>query len=178
MPEAQVKFFGIELIEALQYLHSNSIIFGDLKPSNVLLNEYGQLKLSDFGNSRKLSDLLPTEEEDEAAPKGHTGTPYYMSPELFQDDGVISFSSDLWSLGCILFELATGRPPFYCSSLQDLIKQITEDKTPSVPGFSKEFNDMLSSLLEKDPVNRMSWQRLKTHPFWGTHEFRKAEMPR
>ena len=51
IPEPTVKQFGVELIEGLQYLHENGIIFGDLKPSNVLLNEYGNLKLSDFGNS-------------------------------------------------------------------------------------------------------------------------------
>ena len=82
--------FGVELIEGLQYLHENGIIFGDLKPSNVLLNEYGNLKLSDFGNSRKLSDLLP-ESTEEKPSKGHSGTPYYMAPELFTDEGIISF---------------------------------------------------------------------------------------
>lgn len=71
-------------------MHENGIIFGDLKPSNVLLNEYGNLKLSDFGNSWKLTDLLPDSQEEK--PKGgHSGTPYYMAPELFTDDGILSF---------------------------------------------------------------------------------------
>jgi serine/threonine-protein kinase ULK4 len=71
-------------------LHEREIIFGDLKPSNVLLNEYGNLKLSDFGNSKKLSDLIPSEENEKPS-KGHAGTPYYMAPELFTDEGILSF---------------------------------------------------------------------------------------
>ena len=110
-------------------MHANSIVYCDLKPSNVLLNEYSTLKLCDFGLSRKLVDLdnnsnanKDKEKEEEAdEPKAKSGTPYYMAPELFTDDGVHSFQSDIWALGCVLYEMATGKPPFSASSLQDLI---------------------------------------------------------
>jgi serine/threonine-protein kinase ULK4 len=102
-------------------LHANSIIYCDLKPSNVLLNEYSTLKLCDFGLARKLVDLDSSQTKDESdlvdEPKAKSGTPYYMAPELFTDDGVHSFQSDVWALGCILFEMATGKPPFAASSL-------------------------------------------------------------
>ena len=77
----------------MYYLHANSIIYCDLKPSNVLLNEYSTLKLCDFGLSRKLQDLTgaKTDEEPGDEPKAKSGTPYYMAPELFTDDGVHSF---------------------------------------------------------------------------------------
>jgi len=55
-----------------------------------LLNEYGNLKLSDFGNSKKLEDLIPSEENEKPS-RGHAGTPYYMAPELFAEDGILSF---------------------------------------------------------------------------------------
>jgi len=123
LPEETVKKFGRDLSQGLYYLHANSIIYCDLKPSNVLLNEYSTLKLCDFGLSRKLQDLTATKTDDDQAEdnKAKSGTPYYMAPELFADDGVHSFQSDIWALGCVLFEMATGKPPFSASGLKDLI---------------------------------------------------------
>lgn len=89
-----------------------------------------------------------------------------MAPELFQDNGVHSFFSDFWALGCILYELATGKPPFSTSSLKDLIQMILESDFTKVDGFSPHFNDLLRKLLEKDPIKRINWNELKDHPFW------------
>jgi serine/threonine-protein kinase ULK4 len=89
-----------------------------------------------------------------------------MAPELFSDSGVHSFYSDFWSLGCLLFELATGKPPFSTNSLKDLITMILESDFPRVEGFTREFNDLLFKLLEKDPIKRINWEELKSHPFW------------
>jgi len=109
----------------LYYLHANNIVYCDLKPSNVLVNEYNTLKLCDFGLSKKLTDLSKPDlkEKDEADDpmKPKAGTPYYMAPELFSEDGVYSFYSDMWALGCVLYEMATGKPPFASTGLKDLI---------------------------------------------------------
>ena len=67
------------------------------------MDEYGVLKLSDFGMARKLVDLIS--QENEGSKKG---TPYYMAPELFQEHGIYSFQSDFWALGVVMYELATG----------------------------------------------------------------------
>lgn len=136
MPEESVKKFAYELLEGLSYLHSQGIIFCDLKPCNILMNEFCKLKLSDFGLAKKVTDLshlgIKTSAEERASAHsthstagGKTtkqGSPYYMAPELFQDDGVYSYQSDFWSLGCIMIELATGKPPFNTSNLKDLIQ--------------------------------------------------------
>ncbi len=66
------------------------------------------LKLCDFGVARKISDIV----EESGNKKNTQGTPSYMAPELFSDDGVYSFASDFWSLGIVLYELATGKTPF------------------------------------------------------------------
>lgn len=104
-------------------MHRNGIIYGDLKPSNLLFTEEGRLKLCDFGMSQRLSDLenlsakgkpLPRRGEwltmagggpSSLAMPSTVGTPYYMAPELFLDRGVHSFASDLWALGIVMHEL-------------------------------------------------------------------------
>ena len=104
-----------------------------------------------------------------------------MAPELFGDNGVHSFFSDFWSLGCVLFELATGKPPFSTNSLKELINMIIEFDFPKVDGFSAEFNDLLRKLLEKDPTKRINWEELKSHQWWiintKPYEFTKRFYP-
>ena len=97
--------FSKEIVSGLQYLHSNGIIFSDLKPANIFINEYGSLKLTDLGACKRINEI------DDQPRKG---TPCYMSPELF-DNSPYSFQSDLWALGCIMYELAQGHPPFLSS---------------------------------------------------------------
>ena len=73
--------------------------------------------------SAYVKDKTPNKEDTETGENGKpkSGTPYYMAPELFSDEGVYSFASDMWALGCVLFELATGKPPFSATGLKDLI---------------------------------------------------------
>lgn len=66
-----------------------------------------------------------------------------MAPELFQDEGVYSFASDFWSLGCLLYEMVAGKPPFYTSSLKTLIQMIQSDNVPQIPDLSGEMNDLI-----------------------------------
>jgi serine/threonine-protein kinase ULK4 len=177
LPEDTVRKFAFELVEGLSYLHSNGIIYADLKPSNILINEYGVLKYADFGLSKKISDYNGTQDSQAAlatgsqgeAGRSKAGTPYYMAPELFHDQGVHSFASDFWSLGCLLFELATGRPPFHSNSLKELITQIVESDISPLPveGASPEFNELLSRMLERDPVKRAGWEEVSGHRYWG-----------
>lgn len=159
--EEAVRSFGIDLVKALLYLHTSGIIFSDLKPSNILFTEYGVLKLADFGLTTRIIDLV--QEKD---PQNKKGTPFYMAPELFQEDGVHSFYSDLWSLGCVLYELASGQPPFVSNFFQDLVAKIATETIPVLSDMSKEFNNLLNDLLQKDCSKRISWEELVLHPFW------------
>lgn len=163
LPEKVILEFAQDLIEALFYLHTNGIIYGDLKPHTVLFTEYGMLKLGDFGLAKRVSELVQV--EDNADKKG---TPYYMAPELFQEDGVPSFYSDFWSLGCVLYELATGQPPFVSNSLQELVQKILNESVPTLSNFSSEFNSLLSDLLQKACSERISWSELLEHKVWGS----------
>ena len=100
-----------------------------------------------------------------------------MAPELFNDEGVYSFQSDMWALGCVMYEMATGLPPFKASGLQQLITEIQTKPYEQISGASALFADLLSRLLEKDPVKRISWEHLRKHPFW-TKEVNVRKLPR
>ena len=100
-----------------------------------------------------------------------------MAPELFNDEGVYSFQSDIWALGCVMYEMATGLPPFKASGLQQLITEIQTKPYEPIAGASTLFSDLLSRLLEKDPVKRISWEHLRKHPFW-TKEVNGRKLPR
>ena len=184
-----VQILGTDLMAGQHYLHARGVLFCDLKPSNVLVDEFGVPKLASF----RLARRVPVDAADEATKPSsrRPGTPCYMAPELFMADGTPSFASDAWSLGCVLFELATGRPPFVNSSLQRLIHQIMCDDPPlpaaSSPGglargkrtgLSACFLDLLGALLCKDPVQRLCWPQLREHPFWEASLLpRAAAMP-
>ncbi|CAI0466638.1 unnamed protein product [Linum tenue] len=164
LPEDSVQDFAYDLVIALQYLHSKGVIYCDLKPSNILLDENGRVKLCDFGLAKKLSDISKTHSSSTEA---KCGTPCYMAPELFEDAGVHSYASDFWALGCVLYECYAGRPPFVGREFTQLVKSIVSDPTPPLPGNpSRPFANLVNSLLVKDPAERIQWCELCGHAFW------------
>ncbi|KAL2534582.1 Protein kinase family protein with ARM repeat domain [Abeliophyllum distichum] len=165
LPEDSIHDLACGMVRAMQYLHSKGIIYGDLKPSNILLDENGHTKLCDFGLARKLSDISMTPSSQ--LPQAKRGTPCYMAPELFLDGGVHSYASDFWALGCVLYECFTGRPPFVEKEFTQLAKSILSDPTPVLPGTtSSPFVNLINSLLIKDPAERIQWSELCCHAFW------------
>jgi len=164
LPESAIADFGFDLMDGLQFIHSKSVVCCDLKPSNILLDENGTLKFSDFGLSQLLGDIGKVTSESQSQSK--RGTPCYMAPELFRDDGYHSFASDFWALGCVLYEMAAGRPPFVSTSFRDLMDQILNHDFPPIPGSTPEFISLLSALLCKDRFDRMTWPQLLACPLW------------
>ena len=92
-----------------------------------------------------------------------------MGPELFYDESATlhSFASDLYSLGCVLYELAAGKPPFVSNSFSELTKLILSEPFSPVVGVSPLLNDLLEKLLKKDPIERIGWSDLINHPYWN-----------
>lgn len=152
LPQTVVKGFAVEIMRAMAYVHSKGIVVCDLKPATILINQYGNVKLGDFGSAQFLVNLIHNQNQKKK------GTPCYMAPELFELGGVYSFASDLWALGCILYELAQGNPPFVSTSLHDIASLAKNATTPKVEFFSSDFNDLLEKLLAKQPENRIVWK--------------------
>ncbi|NWU60786.1 STK36 kinase, partial [Pterocles burchelli] len=157
LPEDQVQIIAAQLVSALYYLHSHRILHRDMKPQNILLGKDGVVKLCDFGFARAMSihTMVLTSIK---------GTPLYMSPELVEERPY-DHTADLWSVGCILYELFVGTPPFYSSSIFQLVSLIVKDPVKWPEAISPVFKSFLQGLLMKDPHQRLSWPELLSHPF-------------
>ncbi|XP_077995717.1 serine/threonine-protein kinase 36-like [Glandiceps talaboti] len=157
LSEDKVQSIACDLVSALFYLHSHRILHRDMKPQNILLGKGGVVKLCDFGFARAMSinTLVLTSIK---------GTPLYMSPELVEEKPY-DHTADLWSLGCILYELFVGTPPFYTNSIFQLVSLIIKDPVKWPKNMSPEFKDFLQGLLTKNPKKRLSWPHLLHHPF-------------
>ncbi|NXY50127.1 STK36 kinase, partial [Ceuthmochares aereus] len=157
LPEDQVQNIAAQLVSALYYLHSHRILHRDMKPQNILLDKDGVVKLCDFGFARAMSihTMVLTSIK---------GTPLYMSPELVEERPY-DHTADLWSVGCILYELFVGTPPFYTSSIFQLVSLIVKNPVKWPVAISPVFKSFLQGLLMKDPRQRLSWPELLSHPF-------------
>ncbi|XP_077596333.1 serine/threonine-protein kinase 36 [Stigmatopora nigra] len=157
LPEYQVCEIACQLVSALYYLHSRRILHRDMKPQNILFDKNGVVKLCDFGFARamSISTMVLTSIK---------GTPLYMSPELVAEKPY-DHNADLWSLGCILYELHTGVPPFYTNSIFQLVQLIVKDPIKWPDTMSSTCMSFLKGLLTKDPQKRLTWPDLLHHPF-------------
>ncbi|KAK9467786.1 kinase-like domain-containing protein [Lipomyces arxii] len=178
------QYYCAQLIDAIEYMHNRGVIHRDLKPENILLDDNMRIKVTDFGTA-KLLDLsvpfqptvdgsdtsLPTQAEDDARANSFVGTAEYVSPELLTDKAA-GKSSDLWALGCILFQLLSGRPPFKASNeYQTFQKIIKLDYQFPVVGFTPAAKDLVCRLLITDPTKRLTIEQIKSHPFFKDVEF-------
>ncbi|HZT81702.1 MAG TPA: serine/threonine-protein kinase, partial [Gemmataceae bacterium] len=154
MPPLEAARMVLKLARAMDYAHKNNIIHRDLKPANVLLTPDGEPKIGDFGLAKRI-------DEDAGQTRTGTvlGTPSYMAPE--QAEGrlkEVGPLSDEYSLGAILYELLTGRPPFKGSTILDTLNQLrTLEPVPPIefqPGVPRDLETICLKCLQKDPAKR------------------------
>lgn len=154
--EDRVLRWFTEATLALKYLHDKYVLHRDLKSQNLFLTSQDRLRLGDFGISKVL-------ESTAAFAMTAIGTPYYLSPEICMEQPY-SFASDVWSLGCVLYELAALRVPFDAPSLQVLVQKITRGPAPSLPAYSPEMRQLCGDLLHRDQTQRPSAQEILQRP--------------
>jgi tetratricopeptide (TPR) repeat protein len=133
---------------ALQFAHDHKVIHRDIKPANLILDKQGRVKILDFGLARSLDGKGLT------ASSSMVGTPYYMSPEqAFGASEELDHRTDLYSLGAVLYEMLTGRPPFEGGTVLAILRKI-EDDDPAPAGISARIDAMVARALAKDRERR------------------------
>ncbi|XP_026475229.1 serine/threonine-protein kinase fused-like [Ctenocephalides felis] len=150
-----------DLVSALYYLHSHRILHRDLKPQNILQDVDGKFKLCDFGLARTMTTGTHVLTSIK-------GTPLYMAPELMSEQPY-DHQADLWSLGCIIYETLVGEPPFSTTSILHLIQLIKHERVRWPSFISQECISFLQGLLQKNPLDRLSWQNILIHEFVQGH---------
>lgn len=153
-PESLVCVYITQVLEGLVYLHEQGVVHRDIKGANILTTKEGVIKLADFGVATKFGD-----EKDATV----VGTPYWMAPEIIELNGA-STASDIWSVGCTVIELLTGDPPYFDLGPMPALFRIVQDDYPPLPeGVSPALKDWLMQCFQKDPMLRISAQKLLKH---------------
>ena len=153
--ESDIWRIFIQLVKGLKALHDLKILHRDMKSANVFLFSNGSAKLGDLNVSK-------------VARKGlgytQTGTPYYASPEVWKDKPYNN-KSDVWSLGCVLYEMITLRPPFRAQNMEGLYQKVIKGQYNKIPErFSDDLFQIVQFLLQVNPNNRPSCEEILNHP--------------
>ncbi|CAM9364416.1 unnamed protein product, partial [Phaeothamnion confervicola] len=160
--EPQVLDWFVQVVLAVGHIHTRRILHRDLKTNNVFLTDKNIVKLGDFGIARVLDTTM---EQAETV----IGTPYYMSPEVCENRPY-SYKSDIWALGCILYELCTLKHAFKASNLLGIVFKIVAQDAPPIPEmYSEQMASLVSSLLQKKPEERPSVADILERPYVRRH---------
>jgi len=182
--EECTRFYGAQILSAIEHMHDRGVIHRDLKPENVLLDDQMHIKITDFGTAKLLPDprvprdpqanydFNETEQESQRA-QSFVGTAEYVSPELLRDKHACK-ASDLWAFGCIIFQLLSGRPPFKAQNPYQTFQKIVNLEYEFPQGFPPAAKDLVERLLVLDPQRRLSIEHIKNHEFFDGIKFGRS----
>ena len=173
MEEPDARFYASSILLALEYLHNNGITFRDLKPENVLVSDQGHICVADFGLAVARSAETSSEHEALRAQKTVCGTPEYMAPEVIREDGHGKLV-DYWALGVMIYEMLCGKTPWAGLSATDMFFSVLTQAVPFPDSMSKEARSLISSLMAKDPNDRLGRngpEEVKKHAFFATTDW-------
>ncbi|KAM4552308.1 serine/threonine-protein kinase PLK3 [Odontesthes bonariensis] len=168
LTEPEVRYYLKHIISGLKYLHSRGILHRDLKLGNFFVNENMELRLGDFGLAAKLETV-------EQRKKTICGTPNYLAPEVLNRQGH-GTESDVWSLGCVMYTLMCGNPPFETLDLKETYKCIKEVRYNLPSTLSPAAQKLISGILQKNPSDRLTLEQILNHEFF-TKGFTPDKLP-
>ena len=167
--EAQACKIFSQILSGLEYMHKNYIAHCDIKLENMLFDEYGDSKLTDFGLSKSFEGNINFTKTG--------GSPMYAAPEVFKGIEFKGVNADIWSMGICLYLMVCGDFPFNAEDKREFIKEILY-KNFEVPDFvSPLFKDLIYKILQKDPNNRLTIQQIKEHPWMHIIDFSFMKSP-
>jgi len=157
LSESISKLIFKQIIEGLRYIHKNKIVHRDIKLNNILIDLTNTVKICDFGISKKLSDGEIMYEQ--------CGTPAYIAPEIFKNEGYEGYLCDIWSAGVTLYYMLSGSQPFRANSIEELKKIVIQGKFDEIKDVSKEANDLINEMFKVDPIKRINIDKILNHPW-------------
>lgn len=169
--EDLARIYAAEIVSAVSHLHSKGIMHRDLKPENILMDADGHVMLTDFGLAKKF--------EESTRSNSLCGTAEYMAPEIILGKGHDK-AADWWSVGILLFEMLTGKPPFCGGNCQKIQQKIVKDKI-KLPGFlSSDAHALLKGLLNKEAPKRLGCgakgiEEIKGHKWFKPINWKKLD---
>ncbi|ORX70803.1 kinase [Linderina pennispora] len=162
-PEPLIQTYTAQILEGLVYLHGQGIIHRDIKGGNVLIDQNGSVKISDFGISKRVDEAVASNKLGNRA--SLQGSVFWMAPEVVKNTHY-TYKGDIWSLGCLVIEMMTGHHPFPELDQMQALLTIGQMGRPKIPsGISAEALSFLEATLELDVEKRPSALELQSHPF-------------
>ncbi|XP_023858891.1 serine/threonine-protein kinase PLK2 [Salvelinus sp. IW2-2015] len=168
LTEPEVRYYLRQIVSGLKYLHEQEILHRDLKLGNFFVSESMELKVGDFGLAAKLESAGNRK-------KTICGTPNYLSPEVLNKQGH-GCESDVWALGCVMYTMLLGRPPFETTNLKETYRCIREARYSLPSSLSPQAKQLISSLLAKTPEDRPHLDHILRHEFF-TQGFVPERLP-
>ncbi|KAF8376114.1 tpa-1 [Pristionchus pacificus] len=178
--EVRTRFYSCEIIVALQFLHSNNVIYRDLKLDNILLDSDGHIKLADFGMAKTEMN------RENGMASTFCGTPDYIAPEIIKGQ-LYNEAVDFWSFGVLMYEMLVGQSPFHGEGEDELFDSILNERPYFPKSISKEAAKCLSALFDRNPNTRLGMPEcpdgpIRNHSFfrgidWNKFESRQSTPP-
>ncbi|VVT56660.1 uncharacterized protein SAPINGB_P005201 [Magnusiomyces paraingens] len=179
LSEECVRYYGAQLLDAVDFMHSRGVLHRDLKPENILLDKYMRIKVTDFGtaylvNHERDADGNELESYPQnTAAKSFVGTAEYVSPELLNQKAVTK-ACDVWAYGCIIYQMLAGHPPFKGDNEYQTFQKIVKLQYSYPPHFPTVLRDLIKHILVIDPARRYSSSHIKEHSFFDGQDWSRT----